>query len=85
MSIPLPVMAPLEVHRVPLPPTQELAARWTALERRSACSFFTSWTWIGCWLQWLPARIRPELLVVKDGCEAVALAILGRGRVRRVQ
>lgn len=85
MSIPLPVMAPLEVHRVPLPPTQELAARWTALERRSACSFFTSWTWIGCWLQWLPARIRPELLVVKDGCEAVALAILVRGRVRRVK
>ncbi|MCB2106406.1 MAG: GNAT family N-acetyltransferase [Rhodobacteraceae bacterium] len=65
----------------PLPPLENLARDWQELECRSCGSFFTSWTWIGAWLdtviQERNAAANLSLLTVRDG-KPVAMAILGR-------
>lgn len=61
----------------------ELERIWTDLERRSACSFFQSWAWIGCWLRNLPAEIAPRVLMASAGDNLVGLAVLAARRKRR--
>lgn len=62
----------------PLPALTELERTWRDLEARSEGSFFTSWSWIGIWLQNLPENIRPQLLKANDGDRVVGLALLVR-------
>lgn len=62
----------------PLPALTELERTWRDLEARSEGSFFTSWSWIGIWLQNLPDNIRPQLLKANDGDRVVGLALLVR-------
>jgi hypothetical protein len=54
----------LRVRLAPCPALPALGAAWQALEAHAATSFFTSWTWIGCWLRHLPSTLRPLLLQV---------------------
>jgi len=49
---------------------------WLDLERRSSCSFFQSWGWIGCWLRNLPPESKPQALLVFDRAEIVGLGVL---------
>ncbi|MCW3476884.1 GNAT family N-acetyltransferase [Limobrevibacterium gyesilva] len=51
---------------------------WLALQARAACSFFQSWTWVGC----LAERRFPDpvLLQAHDGGRLVALALFNRRR-----
>jgi CelD/BcsL family acetyltransferase involved in cellulose biosynthesis len=53
-----------------------LGARWRALEDRATCSFFQSWTWVGCRLAERFAD--PVLLTVRRGGEDVALGLFNR-------
>jgi CelD/BcsL family acetyltransferase involved in cellulose biosynthesis len=56
----------------------ELGERWRDLERRTACSFFQSWTWVGC----LAAEryADPILVEATDNGRVVALALFNRVR-----
>jgi CelD/BcsL family acetyltransferase involved in cellulose biosynthesis len=54
----------LRVRLDPCPDIPVVAAAWRALEPLAAPNFFSSWTWIGCWLQQLPPSLRPLLLQV---------------------
>jgi CelD/BcsL family acetyltransferase involved in cellulose biosynthesis len=38
-------------------------------------SFFTSWSWIGCWLRQLPQNVEPLVLRVLDADETIGLAV----------
>lgn len=57
-----------------------LGERWRALEARSRCSFFQSWTWTGCCAE---ERFPDPVLVeaVRDG-RVVAMALFNRRRGR---
>ena len=51
----------------PLPERSRLQADWLTLEARSRASFFTSWAWIGVWLDTLPPTVQPRLLQAHSG------------------
>jgi CelD/BcsL family acetyltransferase involved in cellulose biosynthesis len=61
----------------------ELQAEWCELQSRAEHSFFLSWTWIGTWLNSLPADDRPRLMRSRSGDRTVGLALLGSRQVRR--
>ncbi|MGH8026902.1 MAG: GNAT family N-acetyltransferase [Pseudoxanthomonas sp.] len=63
-----------------MPPLQELGARWRELERRSRCSFFISWRWIGPWLALIAPLRYARLLSVSQGARLVALGIFTQRR-----
>lgn len=67
----------------PVPPTAEIEKKWRSLECRSDNSYFTSWSWIGCWLECLPPRIRPLLAEFSVDGSPVGLAILIERKYRR--
>ncbi|HEY1930472.1 MAG TPA: GNAT family N-acetyltransferase [Acetobacteraceae bacterium] len=55
-----------------------LGDRWRALEARTACSFFQSWTWTGCLAE--ERFSDPVLLEASVAGETVALALFNRRR-----
>lgn len=57
-----------------------VGARWRELESRADCSFFQSWTWLGC----LAAQRfnDPLLLEARDGDCVLALALFNRRRAK---
>jgi CelD/BcsL family acetyltransferase involved in cellulose biosynthesis len=64
--------------------TGPLGHKWRELERRSSCSFFQSWTWVGTWLSCLPSSMDLYLLEVADRDRVIGLAVFGaRTLVRR--
>ncbi len=66
----------------PLPPLDDVAARWRALADRARPGMFLSWTWIGSWLR--ATGTRPALLAVRDADGADgALALIGPSVERR--
>jgi len=67
----------------PLPERARLQADWLALESRSRASFFTSWAWIGVWLDTLPPTVQPRLLQARQGEQLVGLALVVDGPARR--
>jgi CelD/BcsL family acetyltransferase involved in cellulose biosynthesis len=67
-----------ELTLAALPALAELAQDWRQLETTAQPSFFTSWSWIGCWLETLPATVRPQLLRARQGGRTVGLALLVR-------
>ncbi len=67
----------------PLPERLRLQADWLALESRSEASFFTSWAWIGAWLDTLPSNIQPRLLQARLGEQLVGLALVVDGPPRQ--
>ncbi|MHA1569209.1 MAG: GNAT family N-acetyltransferase [Alphaproteobacteria bacterium] len=75
--------APIGVRVERVADIAALGKSWRALEDRANASFFQSWSWIGCWLDTLPAEAHPDLLVARTDGETVGLALLGRRRGRR--
>jgi len=67
----------------PIPARADLEQEWKALEDRADGSFFTSWIWIGCWLESLPTAIRPMVLRIAKGDRTVGLGILVKKRIWR--
>lgn len=63
-----------------LPCLDELGVRWRELERRSRCSFFLSWRWIGPWLTLVSPLRRARLLSVSEGERLVALGVFTQRR-----
>lgn len=66
-----------------LPERSRLQSDWLALEARADASFFTSWAWIGVWLDTLPATIAPRLLQARLGEQVVGLALVVDGPTRQ--
>lgn len=67
----------------PLPELAELEATWRDLEARSEPTFFTSWAWIGTWLETLPSDLRPRIVRVMATGRTIGLAVLCRRTVAR--
>ncbi|HEX5354583.1 MAG TPA: GNAT family N-acetyltransferase [Aquabacterium sp.] len=68
-----------------LPARSVLEARWRELEARSNASFYTSWSWIGCWLHVLPSDLSPQLLVARHAGRIVGMGIVVRGKAKLLQ
>ena len=66
----------LQASLEPIVSPGELENLWRDLERRSDCSFFQSWAWIGCWLRHLPPGLAPRLMSVSAGSVVVGLGVL---------
>lgn len=66
-----------------LPELNQLKALWHGLEARAQGSFFTSWAWIGAWLELLPPDIPARLLMARQGDEVVGLAVVVDGPARQ--
>ncbi len=58
------------------PPLNELGIIWQSLQARSDHSFFTSWAWIGCWLDTLPKSLKPLLLKGESAGRTIGLGII---------
>jgi CelD/BcsL family acetyltransferase involved in cellulose biosynthesis len=63
-----------------MPAKSQLADWWRRLEGQSNATFFTSWSWIGPWLDILPSHLQPRLLIAREGEEIVGLGLVVRGR-----
>jgi CelD/BcsL family acetyltransferase involved in cellulose biosynthesis len=73
----------ITVEFIRSPAVAPLEREWRDLEQRSDGSFFTSWSWIGCWLHALGADVDLRLLrAVQDG-RTVGLGLLTRRSKRR--
>lgn len=72
----------MDIHVVlqSLPPREVLAQWWRELEARSVPTFFTSWSWIGCWLDILPFHLQPHLLIARDGDVLIGLGLVIKGK-----
>lgn len=65
----------MRVEFTELPPREQLERDWLELEAHSDSTFFTSWSWIGCWLSCLPSRIQPKLLRVTSGEKTLGMGL----------
>ena len=52
---------------------------WLDLEPRARPCFYTSWVWIGTWLELLPPDIKPRLLQARLGDRIMGLAVVVNG------
>lgn len=68
-----------------LPARSVLEARWRELEARANASFYTSWSWIGCWLHVLPPHLSPRLLVAHRAGRVVGMGIVVKGQAKLLQ
>lgn len=64
------------VALVAAPPLSELERHWLCLEDQADASFFTSWSWIGCWLRGLNPSVRLQMLRATRAGQVVGLALL---------
>ena len=54
----------------------DIRERWLDLERRSQCSLFQTWAWIGCWLRTLPSEIDVHAVEILDADRIIGLGLL---------
>ena len=73
----------IQVSLLNIDDREELGALWTDLQSRSEHSFFTSWSWISCWLRQLPGNLRPQILLAENNAGVVGLAIVHRRQTHR--
>jgi CelD/BcsL family acetyltransferase involved in cellulose biosynthesis len=73
----------LRVRVEPLAHPEALAKEWLALEACADASFFTSWGWIGTWLDAVLPRTRAGVLRVERGVRTLGLGLLVERRARR--
>lgn len=71
---------PITVELVEALPLPDLEHIWLVLEGEADASFFTSWSWIGCWLHGLNPATRPQLLRATRAGKVVGLGLLVRHR-----
>jgi CelD/BcsL family acetyltransferase involved in cellulose biosynthesis len=60
----------------PAEPLRKAERLWKDLEALPGGSFFTSWTWIGTWLQLLPPELAPQILTARQAGKTIAAAVL---------
>lgn len=77
--------SPVTVELEHGPDLAVLGPLWRRLETEAAPSFFTSWTWIGTWLDQLGPHHQPRLLRATQGGQVVGLALLTPGWCRRLK
>lgn len=70
-------VTPLENNR------QSLEDDWIALEKKSNCSVFLCWAWIGTWINLVTDRLDIHVLKVELDGEIVGLCLLVAERVKR--
>lgn len=75
----------MEIELIELPPFAKLETQWRDLEARSDISFFTSWSWIGAWLQSLPHDVHPMLLRAHIGGRVMGLGVLVANVMRKAK
>ena len=75
----------LQVSLGPCPTQEALAPQWCALEAQAEPNFFTSWSWISCWLAHLGAAHRPQLLRVHQGQKLMGLGLWVPQATRRLR
>lgn len=66
----------IDIDLFPLSHIDNLSQLWTDLESRADGSFFLSWSWIGTWLEFLPRKARPHVLIATRRGQVVGLALL---------
>jgi len=71
----------IDVTLAPVTDFAALGERWRILEQRVTCSFFQSWTWMGCLAE--ERFPDPVLLEARASGETVALALFNRRRFPR--
>jgi CelD/BcsL family acetyltransferase involved in cellulose biosynthesis len=71
---------PIHITLESLPPRERLQAWWRDLEAKADLTFFTSWSWIGPWLDILPTTLRKHLLIAKQDGAIVGLGVVVKGR-----
>jgi CelD/BcsL family acetyltransferase involved in cellulose biosynthesis len=65
--------------------TDELESEWLELEKKSYCSYFQSWGWIGNWLQQIAFDLKPVVIKVWLGdCLVGAGIFVPRDFTRRI-
>jgi len=78
-------MKQFDVEIKALPSLAEVRALWLDLEQRATPSFYTSWSWIGAWLESLPPTQRRHLWLARHEGQVVALGVLVRRWRKRGQ
>ncbi len=73
----------MDVRFQPVDDVAALEARWRALEAAVDADFFSSWGWVGTWLDWLPSSARPMAFIAEADGAVVALALFCKARVSR--
>lgn len=73
---------PISIVLTKLPARPELASCWRDLETRANTSFFTTWSWLGAWLNILPADMDVRLLKALCGDQVVGLGLVVQGKSR---
>jgi CelD/BcsL family acetyltransferase involved in cellulose biosynthesis len=73
----------VEARIVALPGIEELKALWTDVAEDACYSFFISWPWIATWIATIQSLYLPELLLISDGEQLVAVGLLVRRNLRR--
>lgn len=68
----------------PMPIAAELEVLWRSLEARADASFFSSWSWIGCWLASLSPGTQTLMMTAEIEGEIVGLGIFVAGNARRL-
>jgi CelD/BcsL family acetyltransferase involved in cellulose biosynthesis len=81
--MPLDRQSPCSVLLGPLGVAAELELAWRELESRADATFFSSWSWVGCWLKSLPASFEGQLLRAELNGAVVGLAIVVASAARR--
>lgn len=62
---------------------EEIQRAWVELEKRSSCSFFQSWGWIGNWLESVVPDLDRFLVEISDDQRVIAMGILVSHRSKR--
>ena len=71
------------VRLVQLDEYPDLENRWLILQQGADCSFFQSWSWIGCWLKCLPKSVELFVVEVVENEETIGLVVLGKRLILR--
>ena len=75
--------ADIVVRMESLTDREALSNRWKELETRANATFFTSWSWVGNWLEQLPEGIEPLVLIAEASGRVVGLALFVERKVAR--
>ena len=62
---------------------EEIKNEWEELERKTECSYFQSWGWIGTWLEQIAVDLNPVLIKVWKEKDLIGLGVFIRGRLHR--
>lgn len=79
----MPDFTNVQVSLTNMTSVDHMLAMWAELQSRATHSFFLSAGWMRAWLECLPMKDRPAVLVAEQGGRVVGLGLLGRHCQRR--